>query len=72
MCSYCPTDYAIDLDSIISRSYSGNIDLCSASAVYMCLHEQAQVEAIDDTDAFNVMLFELQYKYKTRLENKIS
>ena len=71
MCSYCPTDHTIDINSIISGSYSSNIDLCSASAVYMCLHIQAQVEAIDDTDAFKVVLFGLQHKYKTQLENKI-
>jgi len=51
MCSYRSTYYTIDIYSIVSRSYSSNIYLCSASAVNMCLHIQAQVEAIDESDA---------------------
>ena len=70
MGSNCSTDYTIDVYPVNPWSCSSNVNLCPTSTVNMCLHIRSHVEAIDDTDAFKVMLFGHLCKYKIRLENK--
>lgn len=47
-----PTNHTIDVYSAFARGYACNIDFCSASTGHMGLHMQADVNTIDEIDAY--------------------
>ncbi len=47
-----PTNHTIDVYPAFARSYACNIDFCSASTCHMSVHMQADVNTIDEIDAY--------------------
>ena len=47
-----PTNHTINVYAALARSYARNIDFCPTCTNYMSLHIRAEMDAIDEIDAY--------------------